>query len=194
MQLLNKTTIQKIIKYSILFILIWFISHIIYIIYDGTQEPNRKADVAVILGNKVNEDGSLSLRLEKRLEVGLMLYKKERVDRIIVSGGLGKEGFFEADKMRDYLVECGVPDSVIIVDNYGNNTELTIRNVAEINKDISFNSVIAVSQYFHITRIKQLLSEYGYEDVQGCSPRYFEIRDLYSITREFIAFYVNLLL
>ncbi len=184
---------RKILKYSIILCLVWFFAHTAYIVYDGTKKPTIHADVAVILGNKVNEDGTLSVRLEKRLEAGLSLYEERFVDKIIVSGGLGKEGYYEGDKMREYLVSHGVPDSTIIVDNKGNNTETTVKNLVEIKKDDSFDSVIIVSQYFHITRTKQLFRQYGFDNLQSISPRYVEWRDLYAIVREFIAYYVNLL-
>jgi vancomycin permeability regulator SanA len=38
----------------------------------------------VILGNKVNEDGTLSTRLEKRLETGIALYQQHRIQKILV--------------------------------------------------------------------------------------------------------------
>lgn len=40
----------------------------------------KKADLAMILGNKVNVDGSLSKWLQKRLVCGLKLYKEQRVE------------------------------------------------------------------------------------------------------------------
>ncbi len=42
----------------------WFFGHITYIIIDGLTKNEERADIAVILGNKVNEDGTLSERLE----------------------------------------------------------------------------------------------------------------------------------
>ena len=54
----------------------------------------KTADIAVILGSKVNEDGTLSERLKKRLECGISLYHNGRAKKLMVSGGLGKEGFY----------------------------------------------------------------------------------------------------
>ncbi len=183
---------KKPIKYFLLVFVLWFLSHVAYLIYDGFRSPNEHADIAVILGNKVNEDGTLSIRLEKRMERGLELYKNRTVDRIVVSGGLGKEGHYEGDKMYEYLISKGVPDSVIIIDNYGNNTEMTVKNLLERINDKETH-VIVVSQYYHITRIKQILRKNGFKHIQGASPYYFEWRDLYSIPREFVAYYLNLL-
>lgn len=181
----------KILKYLFLAVSMWFIIHSVAIIADGLTDQNTKADVAVILGNKVNEDGSLSERLEKRLETGVDLYKKHRIKKIIVSGGLGKEGFYEGTKMKEYLVSKNIPDSLIIVDNEGDNTRRTVENTLNIKKKYPFNSLIVVSQYFHVTRTKKLFKDQGFENVQSVSPKYFEWRDLYSIIREFPAYYTQ---
>jgi len=119
---------RKLTKRIILILILWIVGHITYTVADGLTNNNDKADLAVILGNKVNEDGTLSKRLEKRMECGLNLYRKRKVQRILVSGGLGIEGFYEGDKMKDYLIQNGVPDSAIILDNKGNNTIATVEN------------------------------------------------------------------
>lgn len=62
-------------KYISLFLTLWLITHTISILIDGFNDEIGKAEVAVILGNTVNEDGSLSPRLKARLDKGLELYK-----------------------------------------------------------------------------------------------------------------------
>ncbi|WP_294288720.1 YdcF family protein [uncultured Chryseobacterium sp.] len=170
---------------------LWFTVHSIYLIADGVSDEGKRADLAVILGNKVNEDGTLSMRLEKRLESGIQLYKNCRVRRILVSGGLGKEGFYEGDKMKEFLVSEGIPDSGIIVDNKGDNTRKTVENTLELRPELQFNSIIVVSQYFHVTRTKKLFREKGFQEVSSVSPDYFEWRDLYALLREFPAYYTQ---
>jgi len=184
---------KKIVKYIFVLLIIWFTAHTIYIIYDGMSKPTQHADAIVILGNKVNEDGLLSERLKKRLDTGIELYKDGMANIIIVSGGLGKEGYYEGDKMAEYLISQGIPESTIIIDNKGDNTELTVLNTANIRQSKHINSIIIVSQYFHITRTKYLFKKAGFEQVEGASPEYFEMRDLYSIPREFVAYYTTLL-
>lgn len=172
-------------------IFLWFIFHTIYIVIDGCSDDGKNADLAVILGNKVNEDGTLSTRLEKRLESGIALYKNHRIKKILVSGGLGKEGFYEGDKMKEFLISKGVPDSLIIVDNRGDNTRATVDNTLQLRSELKFNSIIIVSQYFHVTRTKKLFEDKGFKNVSSVSPDYFEWRDLYSVFREFPAYYTQ---
>jgi vancomycin permeability regulator SanA len=185
--------IIKVAKYILLVLVAWFITHAIYITIDGLHDKGTKADVAIVLGNKVNEDGTLSNRLKARLDEGLQLYNQHRVQKIIVSGGLGKEGFWEGTKMQEYLVANKIPAANIIVDNKGNDTEKTVLNSIKIMHRLHYHSAISVSQYFHQTRIKMLFHKNGFRNIESASPRYFEVRDFYSIFREFIAFYVEAL-
>lgn len=182
---------KRILKLIFTFFLLWLTIHLIYTIVDGLTDENKNADLAVILGNKVNEDGTLSKRLEKRLECGLNLYRKGRVKKILVSGGLGKEGFYEGDKMKSFLIQNRVPDSVIIVDNAGNNTIATVDNTLKLKDSLHFRSIIVVSQYFHVSRTKMLFRKRCFGNVSSVSPNYFEFRDIYSLLREFGAYYTE---
>ncbi len=180
---------KKLIKICLLLLFLWYVGHVTYITIDGLSDEGKSADLAIILGSKVNEDGTLSERLEKRMECGLQLYEKNRVKKIIVSGGFGKEGFYEADKMKEYLIKNGIPDSAIIVDNKGNNTLATVENTLKLQDSIHFKSAIVVSQYFHVTRTKKFFRDRGFKNVSSVGPHYFETRDLYSVLREFVAYY-----
>lgn len=171
-------------------LVLWVLVHLAYTAYDGLRDAGKTADLGVILGNKVNEDGTLSERLRKRLECGLALYQQHRVPRLLVSGGRGKEGFWEGDKMREFLLQNGVPDSAIIVDNYGNNTQATVKNTLRLRDSLHFRNLLVVSQFYHLTRTKMLFHKAGFANVSSVAPHYFEWRDCYSLVREFAAFYV----
>ncbi len=176
-------------KYLALLFVAWLLVHSIVIVSDGLADEGQSADYAVIFGNKVNTDGSLSERLEKRMECGLQLYQSHRVHGLVVSGGLGKEGHYEGTKMKEFLLLHGVPDSVIVVDNKGNNTLKTVQNTLALKDSLHISSLIVVSQYYHISRIKLLFRKEGFTALSSTSPHYFEWRDVYSLLREFFAFY-----
>jgi vancomycin permeability regulator SanA len=182
---------RRIIKFLLAIFLIWFLGHLVYTTIDGLRDEGRNADIAVVLGSKVNEDGSLSERLKQRLKCGLHLYEMGRVKKIIVSGGLGKEGYYEGDKMRDFLIQNGISDSLIIVDNNGNNTIATVDNTLKLKSELNYQNLIIVSQYFHVTRTKMLFRKRDFNNVSSVSPRYFEFRDVYALFREFVAYYTQ---
>ena len=95
--------------------------------------------VAIILGNRLNDDGSMSEILKKRLEATLRLNKAFSPSKIIVSGGVAnpKAGLSEAQVMRDYLVEQGVEsDKIVLEDNSmttKQNAEFSVPIAAQLN-------------------------------------------------------------
>lgn len=184
---------MKTVRKILLILLAWIFLHIICTVIDGLIDRKESADIALVLGSKVNEDGTLSKRLEKRMECAVGLYDAGRVKKFVVSGGIGKEGFREGDKMKEYMVRNGVPDSAVIVDNNGKNTLQSVQNILAMQSDLHFNKVIVVSQYYHLTRTKMLFRKMGFGDVDSVSPSYFEWRDIYSLLREFVAFYAELI-
>lgn len=182
-----KHTLKKILIFLVLFVCV----HEVIIISDGLIDNASKTRVAVIFGSKVNSDGTLSQRLKARLDAGLKLYKQGLVVELYVSGGLGKEGYYEGDVMADYLILNGVPKNVIQIDNKGTNTRHTALN---FRKDYpSESSVILVTQYFHITRCKLAFIQLGIKDVTAVHAEIFEIRDVYSSLRELAGFYKYLI-
>ncbi|WP_421753735.1 hypothetical protein [Croceimicrobium sp.] len=87
---------MKKLKIILLLLVAWFLIHELFIISDGLLSQPAQSDYAVVFGNKVNPDGSLSERLEARMRKALELYNDSLVAKIFVSGGLGKEGHYEA--------------------------------------------------------------------------------------------------
>lgn len=169
---------------------IWFCVHVATTTIDGLFDDPNSSLYIVILGNKVNSDGSLSERLKSRLDKGLDLYN-EHTEKVIVSGGLGKEGHYEGHVMKAYLVHHGIPAHQVIADNQGWNTRATAHNcLSWLPTD---REVVVVSQYHHISRTKLAFRNVGFTEVRGVHGPYFELRDLYSVVREFFAYYKYLI-
>ncbi len=180
---------MKALKYIGIIILSWVVIHSIVIVADGLTDNPIKADCILILGNTVNVDGTPSKRLQSRLDKGADLYKNHYAERIIVSGGKGKEGHYEGTVMKLYLIQQGIDETHIIVDNLGINTLETANNFVKIADTETYKSVIVVSQFFHLTRTKFILKKKGVNKVYAAHANYFELRDAYATLRETIAFY-----
>lgn len=183
--------IKKYSKKAVWVLGIILLIHEVIIISDGLVDDIPHAQVAVILGAQVNKDGQVSDRLKARLDRGLKLYKDSIIDEIYVSGGLGKEGYYEGTEMAKYLISNGVPHNRIKIDNQGINTRATVLNFSKDYPNQS--SVIVVTQYFHIARCKLAFRQIGIKKVQGIHCDFFEFRDPYSAFREFFGYYKYLL-
>lgn len=171
----------------------WFAVHTVFIVVDGLKDERKQADVAVVLGNKVELNGEPSERLKARLDKAVELYDEGYFRHIIVSGGIGKEGFDEAEVMKSYLVQQGIPEGNITEDNEGINSYWTARNAARMMEQSDWDSAMVISQYFHISRTKLAFKKMDIKDVYGAHADYFELRDAYSILREFPAYYKYLI-
>lgn len=188
-----RKSLRKILICTLLLPLIIFAISAILIVADGLNDEINQSDVAIVLGNTVNPDGNPSPRLQARLDKTIELYQKGFFANIIVSGGLGVEGFDEAVVMRQYLINHNIPAESIYLDSNGNTTALTAKNSAEIMKQNNWNSAMIISQYFHISRTRLAFSNFGVSRVYSAHANYFELRDLYSLGREVIGYFSYLL-
>lgn len=174
-------------------LVIWAGLHSALTIYFGTNAEPHPSDVAVVLGTRVERSGIPSLRLRERLERALALYRDGTVKYFIVSGGLGREGHEEADVMRDYLIQRGVPDENIFPDRDGYDTYETGRNAKQIMDAQGFSSAVIVSHYYHLPRALITFKRFGIADVSAAAVELAPgFRDTYNVLREFAAFYFYL--
>ena len=150
---------------------------------DGHRERSGHGAVAVILGNRVNDDGRPSARLAARLECGLREWREHRAPHLIVSGGIFR-GVDEAHVMKGWLLAHGVPDSVVTEDPHGRNTWESARFTRAWLAAHGAHSAIAVSQYFHLPRCRLAFARHGIDTVYTAGPDFAEWRDVFSAPRE----------
>lgn len=170
-----------------------FLIHLLIIVCSGLCFRAKKSAMIIVLGNKVELSGVPSKRLQYRLDKSYDLYQAGMGQKIIVSGGIGKEGFDEAEIMANYLIEKGVSSEKIIEDNKGTTTYKSAQNCQKILRDNNAESIIVVSQYFHLLRSKIAFEKMGIKKVSlEASDWFIEWRDLYSIPREILGVYYYL--
>jgi len=174
-------------------LLVWLVLHLLYISWDGLHHDTETADVAIILGNPVHSDGTLTPWLKGRVDKAVALYQLGRVKKIFASGGPGEEPIPEGTAMRTYLLQKNIPDSNIIADNLGANTYLTAKDFIQWNGSLHYQSAIIVTSWYHITRAKYILKKLGFKHVYGSASDVYFWQDGYGALREFVAFYKYLL-
>lgn len=110
--------------------------------------------IAVILGNRMNDDRTLSRRMLARLNLALKLYAEESPDFIIVSGGVAnkKAGISEAQAMKDWLIKNGIPDGVIIKEDRSLSTKQNAEFTVPVLKEKNADKLILCTSREHINR------------------------------------------
>lgn len=168
----------------------WIVLHTAVCAVIGVRDDVGAADVIVVFGNKVNEDGTLSARLKARLDRAEQLYESGTAPRIFVSGGLGHEGHEEADVMQQYLIERGVPTSAVVVDRTGYSTYETARNASRFMESNRWTTALLVTHYYHVARARMAFHSFGVNRIHhSCARMGPEIREPLALLREFLAFY-----
>lgn len=165
-----------------------FLVSAILVAWDGLTDEWRHADVAVVMGTTVNPDGTPSRWLKTRLDKALEVYSDGIVSWIIVSGGLEDNGFYECSVMATYLESQGIPSSHLIIDNKGDDTYLTAQHTAEIMHQQGWSSVIVVSQFYHIPRVKLALHHFGIQTVYGAHAEWITGMAVIWLGREVMAY------
>ncbi|MGO9229004.1 MAG: YdcF family protein [Bryobacteraceae bacterium] len=129
----------------------------------------QPADIILVLG-AAEYHGRPSPVLRARLDHALDLYGRKLASRIMTTGGSGGERVFtEGGVGRAYLMSHGVPSEAIVVESEGETTVQSIALAGEIIRRMGLNSVIVVSDGYHIYRVKRMLQNHGLQ-VYG-SPR-----------------------
>ena len=116
----------------------------------------QKADAIVVLG-AAQWNGNPSPVFKSRLDHALNLYKSDYASKIILTGGIGKEeSTSESSVGKKYLIQKGVGESVIYIEEQGHTTWQSLNQVAQIIKNQNLDSVILVSDGFHMMRLKKM--------------------------------------
>jgi uncharacterized SAM-binding protein YcdF (DUF218 family) len=127
----------------------------------GTTDYRRPADAVVVFGARVRSDGAASLTLANRVRTASELYREGLTDTIVMTGGIEPTGIDETIVMRDLAVQLGVPNEAIILDPGGDNTNASVANTVPFFRDNGLHRILAVSQFYHLPRIKLAFARAG---------------------------------
>jgi SanA protein len=148
-----------------------------------TEVPNDKS-VAIVLGAKVWDDGSLSHALIDRVTTGVELYKAGKVKKLLMSGDNPSADYDEPTAMKGEAIKQGVPETDIVLDFAGRRTYDTCYRAKEI---FDVKKAVIVSQEFHLPRSIYLCENLGVESVGVIANRRKYLGENYWAFREFFS-------
>lgn len=139
------------------------------VIYGSYNHIQGEPQVMVILGCQVKNDGPSQL-LRDRLDEALSYLADHPDLTVVVSGGQGPdEPSTEARAMADYLMEEGVEEDQILLEDQSHNTVQNFRYTAQLLEeqgyDLENTQVLVVSNGFHLARARMLAERTGFEEV-----------------------------
>lgn len=159
--------------------------------FEGLPKDNEKlqADVGIVLGATLwNNKPSPALR--ERLDHSLVLYRSEVINSFIVTGGLDSNGatITEAEGMRNYLMEQGVPEENIVMDSLSRSTYENLSFAQEIMEQNDWNKAVIVTHKYHGSRAGDMAKKLGFNPVQVSVIDSRVLNMNYHETREVLAY------
>lgn len=106
-------------------------------------------DCILILGCGVRADGSPSLMLRDRLDMGLRLYESGVAPKLLMSGDHSRTDYDEVNTMKDYAMAAGVPSEDVFMDHAGFSTYESMYRARDI---FCAEKIVIVSQGYHLSR------------------------------------------
>ncbi|MBO4324518.1 MAG: YdcF family protein [Lachnospiraceae bacterium] len=161
-------------------------------IHAAKHIPAFDKDYIIIHGCRIREDGTLTKLLQGRADRAIWFAKqqKEKTGKDIVyvpSGGQGSDEIIsEAEAIRRYLKDQGIPEEQILIEDRSLTTEENMKNAMALIDERGGGNVAFATTNYHVLRAGLLSSELGYrlDGIGGKTKSYFWIN---AFVREFIA-------
>ena len=116
------------------------------------------SDAIVVLGARVQPDGSPSPTLKARAEHAAELFNRGFASTLIFSGGVGDFGGSEASVARDVVVKLGVPPENCVLEEDSHSTKQNAQFTARLMNQRGLKSLIIVTDPSHLPRAKRLFT------------------------------------
>jgi uncharacterized SAM-binding protein YcdF (DUF218 family) len=131
------------------------------IVHAAGEMPAHTADAIVVFG-AAEYAGRPSPVYRARLDHGFDLFRKGLAPVVITTGGAAQDpDFSEGGVGRDYLYRRGIPELSLIAETQGSDTAHSAGRVANIMRANGMHTCIAVSDAYHVFRIRALLEHEG---------------------------------
>ena len=129
----------------------------------------NKKIVVIVLGNRLNDDGSITKIQEERLLMAFELEKMFSPDYFILSGGLANEkaGRTEAEAMYEYLVNNGMDSKKLLMEKQSLSTVGNAKYSLEIVKELKPELIIVCTSRYHFGDPKYRAVESFVKETEG---------------------------
>jgi uncharacterized SAM-binding protein YcdF (DUF218 family) len=131
------------------------------IVREASLQENHSADAIVVFG-AAEYDGRPSPVYRARLDHGFELFQQGIAPVVITTGGAADDPTYsEGGVGHDYLEHLGIPDPNLIAETQGSDTAQSAQRVAVIMRANHMRSCVAVSDEYHVFRIRRMLEHQG---------------------------------
>ena len=131
------------------------------IVQESTKQELHSADAIVVFG-AAEYAGRPSPVLRARLDHAFELFRLGVAPVVITTGGAAADPrYSEGGVGHDYLMHRGIPEASLIAETQGSDTAQSAERVGIIMRANHMRTSIAVSDAYHVFRIRKLLEHEG---------------------------------
>jgi len=131
-------------------------------IYMSARDSSTMPADAIIVMGAAQFNGVPSAVLEARLDTAYDAWEAGLAPVIIVTGGkLPGDVYTESEASQMYLVDRGVPEDAILLENEGSNSADSLTHAAQIARENDIHDVLIVSDGFHLFRSRMIAEDNG---------------------------------
>jgi uncharacterized SAM-binding protein YcdF (DUF218 family) len=139
----------------------FFLSICVGIVHEASLQELHPADAIIVFG-AAEYSGRPSPVYRARLDHAFELFQRGIAPVVVTTGGAAADPIFsEGGVGHDYLRRRGIPDSSLIAETHGSDTAESAARVGVILRANHMNSCVAVSDEYHVFRIRRLLEDQG---------------------------------
>ena len=132
-----------------------------FVLRAANRDDAQRAQAIVVLG-AAQYRGRPSPVLRARLDHAVALFNQGLAPRVVVTGGMAEgDTASEAAVSRIYMLNAGVPDSAILLENEGRTTGQSLERVARLLHARRMDTVVVVSDPFHVLRASFVATRAG---------------------------------
>ncbi|BCS32565.1 hypothetical protein TBR22_A17790 [Luteitalea sp. TBR-22] len=139
----------------------------------GMIDRPAPADVIVVLGAALTDEGAPGKALTRRSEHAADLWTQGFAGMVICAGGIGPDAWIqrsEADGCREVLMRHGVPRDRIVLEETSRTTAENARNAGGIMARHGWRRALVVSDSYHVFRARVLCRRAGMDVVTSPVP------------------------
>ena len=192
----KKSKTRKRLKRLTLFILLasllYFAAFATAVHVTGLRDSAAPADIIIVLGAGLKEDGRPSPALTRRTQHAAALWHEGIAPLVLCAGGQSE--YYprtEAAACREILIAAGLPAAAILMEERSRSTEENAIYSQRLLDDLGLSRIVLVSDSYHLLRAGWLFTGRGMKTLASPVPANRIHGGLvypYSLAREFLAF------
>lgn len=192
------TRVVRIVRRALLAWLMACLGLALAVVLWGLRDGAAPADVIIVLGAALTDEGAPGKALTRRSEKAAALWLAGQAPMVICTGGIGPHAWIqrsEADGCREVLTRLGVPAERVVLEPRSRTTQENAANARDIMAARGWRRAVVVSDSYHVLRARVVFWRLGVDVVTSpvtfarlASPLFY----VFSVVREVGAFHAQL--